>query len=166
MSKIKVKISHIDRLSNIEINGVTVNGFEYCGISRNGAAMFKCESGNVEVDVKGDIGPNENETINDLISLSLPLMAAFNVKEIPKRTIQEQIGEKLSKEKGGRLGFVCIWRERGDPLDEGGDSRVEMSVGEFLSIDKNKKGVWLIDGGWGGPPGPIHVRYNEDLQES
>ena len=35
------------------------------------------------------------------------------------------------------------------------------TVGEFLSDPANQSGDWFIDGGWGGPPGPIGVRWNE-----
>lgn len=41
------------------------------------------------------------------------------------------------------------------------------TVGEFLSNPINQYGLWLIDGGWGGPPGPRAVRWDgtrwEDL---
>lgn len=33
------------------------------------------------------------------------------------------------------------------------------SVGEFLSDASNQSGAWLIDVGWGGPSGPIRVRW-------
>ena len=62
----------------------------------------------------------------------------------------------LIGEDGGGFGFVCIWRD-GDH----GDSARKCTVGEWLSRPENKSGTWLIDGGWGGPPGPIHVRWNE-----
>lgn len=34
------------------------------------------------------------------------------------------------------------------------------TVGEFLSIPNNQSGSWFIDGGWGGPPGPIRVDWD------
>lgn len=61
----------------------------------------------------------------------------------------------LVDEDGGAFGFVCIWRA-GDK----GDSARRCTVGEWLSDPHNQSGVWLIDGGWGGPPGPIHVAWN------
>ncbi|WDQ26702.1 hypothetical protein phiKPNH21_00090 [Klebsiella phage phi_KPN_H2] len=80
-------------------------------------------------------------------------------------TIEDQIGKELAAEDGGGFGFVCIWREKGDPLDDGSDHARHCSVGEFLSRPENQKGKWLIDGGWGGPPGPIHVQWNEETNE-
>jgi hypothetical protein len=81
------------------------------------------------------------------------------------RTIEEQIGKTLAIEDGGAFGFVCIWRKPGDPLDDGSDHARTCTVGEFLSLPENQKGTWLIDGGWGGPPGPIHVRWNKNTSE-
>jgi len=81
------------------------------------------------------------------------------------KTIAEQIGKSLADEKGGGFGFVCIWRKRGDSLDDGSEHARKTTVGEFLSKPENQKGLWFIDGGWGGPPGPIHVRWNNDINE-
>ena len=81
------------------------------------------------------------------------------------RSIEQQIGEQLAYERGGGFGFVCIWRKRGDPLDDGSEHSRKVSVGEFLSNPNNQMGTWLIDGGWGGPPGPIHVRWNDKIGE-
>jgi hypothetical protein len=82
-----------------------------------------------------------------------------------KTEIETQIGKVLANEKGGTLGFVCIWRKANDPLDDGLACDRKCSVWEFLSNPKNQKGTWLIDGGWGGPPGPIHVRWNDNKKE-
>ena len=79
--------------------------------------------------------------------------------------IEKQIGETLANESGGGFGFVCIWRLKSDPLYDGESDAKKCTVGEFLSIDKNKKGIWLIDGGWGSPPGAIHVRWNNETHE-
>lgn len=81
------------------------------------------------------------------------------------RTIDEQIGKNLANENGCGFGFVCIWRKRNDPLDDKSDHARKMTVGEFLSKPENQQGVWLIDGGWGGPPGPIYVRWNNNISE-
>jgi len=62
----------------------------------------------------------------------------------------------LADENGAGFGFVCIWR----PKRSDGNHEAS-SVGEFLSRPENQSGTWLIDGGWGGPPGPIHVRWND-----
>lgn len=62
----------------------------------------------------------------------------------------------LIKEDGGGYGFVCIWH-----LGDNGPSARKCTVGEWLTMPENRSGTWLIDGGWGGPPGPIHVRWNE-----
>lgn len=35
------------------------------------------------------------------------------------------------------------------------------TVGEFLSLPEHQSGSWYIDGGWGGPPGPIRVDWIE-----
>lgn len=63
----------------------------------------------------------------------------------------------LIEENGAGFGFVCIWR-RGDS----GASARKCTVGEWLSQAENQSGTWLIDGGWGGPPGPIHVRWSDE----
>lgn len=77
--------------------------------------------------------------------------------------VTEQVGAGLSSENGGDYGFVCIWREKGDPLDDGSDhARYGITVGQWLSQEENQAGTWFVDGGWGGPPGAIHVRWNED----
>lgn len=81
------------------------------------------------------------------------------------KSIEEQIGESLAKDSGGAFGFVCIWRIKGDPLDDGADHARKCTVGEFLSQPENQAGTWLIDCGWGSPPGPIHVRWNEITSE-
>lgn len=65
------------------------------------------------------------------------------------------LSPQLIAENGGAFGFVCIWRK-----GESGGAR-QTTVGDFLSCPENQSGTWLIDGGWGGPPGPIHVRWNE-----
>jgi hypothetical protein len=67
-----------------------------------------------------------------------------------------KLSHTLIKENGSGFGSVCIFRN-GDT----GDSERRCTVGEFLSKPENQSGTWLIDGGWGGPPGPIHVRWNE-----
>lgn len=71
---------------------------------------------------------------------------------LPKQLINES----------GCGGFVCIWRKG----DRGDVARYGTTVGEFLSHPENQSGTWLIDGGWGGPPGPIHVRWNGTQWES
>lgn len=81
------------------------------------------------------------------------------------KNIEQQIGERLANERGGAFGFVCIWRKKGDPLDDGGENNRNCSVGEFLSRPENQSGLWLIDGGWGYPPGPVHVKWNEITME-
>ena len=81
------------------------------------------------------------------------------------RSIEKQIGETLANESGGSFGFVCIWRKRGDSLDDGSDHARKCTVKEYLAKSKNQNGLWLIDGGWCGPPGPIHVRWNNKKQE-
>lgn len=69
--------------------------------------------------------------------------------------------ETLLNENGGGFGFVCIWR-----LGEAGGRRDSVTVRQFLSDPANQSGTWLIDGGWGGPPGPIHVRWTVDHWEN
>lgn len=61
------------------------------------------------------------------------------------------------QEEKGMGGFVCIWRM---PRD-GSDIARHCSVGEFLSRPENFGGAWYIDGGWGGPPGPIRVYWDD-----
>ena len=70
------------------------------------------------------------------------------------------LGAVLFNERGGGYGFVCIWRQTGDALDDGTEhARHDTSVGEFLSRPENQCGTWRIDGGWGGPPGPVEVEW-------
>lgn len=78
------------------------------------------------------------------------------------KDVAEQIGKTLANERGGCLKFVCIWRLKGDPLDDGCSHIRRCSVGEFLSEESNQQGVWLIDGGWGFPPGAIAVQWQGD----
>lgn len=66
----------------------------------------------------------------------------------------------LIDENGGSFGYVCIWRS---PKDDDDYAR-KCSVGEFLSKKENQSGTWYIDGGWGGPPGPIRVDWDEQNQ--
>ena len=62
------------------------------------------------------------------------------------------------------LGFVCIWRlgEHNIATCNGVGAGMG-TVGLWLSGPDHQSGTWLIDGGWGGPPGavPIHVRWND-----
>lgn len=73
------------------------------------------------------------------------------------QSILRRLSSTLIAEKGGDFGFVCIWRAG----DTGDAARYGVTVGEWLLNPQNQIGTWLIDGGWGGPPGPIHVRWNE-----
>lgn len=68
--------------------------------------------------------------------------------------LAEQIGETLANERGMPGLGVLIWPE-GSPEQS---TLFSGTVGEFL-LTANRKTVWCIDGGWGGPPGPIHVRH-------
>jgi hypothetical protein len=66
-----------------------------------------------------------------------------------------KLPDVLIHENGGGYGFVCIWRHG----DSTRDSARRCTVEEFLSQPENQSGVWYIDGGWGGPPGPIMVSW-------
>ncbi len=57
----------------------------------------------------------------------------------------------------GMGGIVCIWRK-----DDHRDSGRSGSVGEWLSTPEHQRGDWYIDGGWGGPPGPLVVRWDDE----
>ena len=63
--------------------------------------------------------------------------------------------EELRNESGGLFGFVAIGR----PEQDEDCCRHGVTVEEFLSKPENFGGTWLIDGGWGGPPGPIRVDW-------
>ncbi len=65
------------------------------------------------------------------------------------------LSKSLLNERGMPGIGVAIWRK-----DRSQDYLVKTSVGEFLAKPENQSGTWLIDGGWGGPPGPIYVRWN------
>jgi hypothetical protein len=63
--------------------------------------------------------------------------------------------EELRNENGGPFGFVAIGR----PGQNDDCYRHGVAVEEFLSKPENFGGTWLIDGGWGGPPGPVRVDW-------
>lgn len=65
-----------------------------------------------------------------------------------------RLRKELIEERGMLLAGVAIWRrgEGAGPLWVG-------TVGEFLDRPDYQSGTWLIDGGWGGPPGPIEVDW-------
>lgn len=67
----------------------------------------------------------------------------------------------LVNERGMSPG-VHIARPGSKPSDE---NYRKCSVGEFLSRPENQSGEWLIDGGWGGPPGAIKVSWDDDSQD-
>jgi hypothetical protein len=71
------------------------------------------------------------------------------------------LSDTLRNERGMPPIGVAIWRQgdRGDDVNY-----VTTTVEEFLSKPENQAGTWLIDGGWGGPPGPIHVDWDETAQ--
>ena len=51
---------------------------------------------------------------------------------------------------------VAIWRK-----GQHDNVMQTCTVGEFLSRPENCSGEWLIDGGWGGPPGPLLVKWGD-----
>lgn len=61
----------------------------------------------------------------------------------------------LRDERGMPGSGVAIWRP-----DSSADVMWKGTVGEFLSDPANQSGRWLIDGGWGGPPGALAVDWN------
>jgi hypothetical protein len=67
------------------------------------------------------------------------------------------LSDVLRNENGGdHYGFVAISRpgQAGD-----GCYRYGVTVEQFLGMPENFGGTWLIDGGWGGPPGPVRVDW-------
>lgn len=80
-------------------------------------------------------------------------------QESTGKDVLASLPKNLVNENGGGFGFVMIWQ--GD-----NEHQWTRTVGAFLSMPENQFGTWLIDGGWGGPPGPIHVRWNGDSWES
>jgi hypothetical protein len=56
---------------------------------------------------------------------------------------------------------VCIWRKDKPNEFFSNNMIFDKSVEWFLSKEENCNGEWLIDGGWGYPPGPVRV-YWED----
>ena len=70
------------------------------------------------------------------------------------------LSETLRKEDGGGFGSVVICRAKGDPLGDDFDSARKCTVEEWLLKPENQSGEWFIDGGWGGPPGPIKVKWD------
>jgi hypothetical protein len=66
------------------------------------------------------------------------------------------LSDGLRNEDGGESWPVAIWR----PGRIGNDCyRHEVTVEQFLGMPGNFGGTWLIDGGWGGPPGPVRVDW-------
>lgn len=73
----------------------------------------------------------------------------------------EPLGERLRKEAGMPGIGVSICRPGRD------ESHMwNGTVESFLLMPEHQSGTWLIDGGWGGPPGPIHVRWTGVAWES
>jgi hypothetical protein len=68
--------------------------------------------------------------------------------------VTAKVPERLRDERGMPGIGVSIWRR---------DRSVEVlhtgTVEEFLLRPENQSGRWLIDGGWGGPPGPLVVDW-------
>lgn len=82
------------------------------------------------------------------------------MSKLTKESIEQQIGKSLANENGGGFGFICIWQEnQKDKHDQ------KCAVWEWLCKEENQHGTWFIDGGWGGPPGAVHVRWNNEKQE-
>jgi hypothetical protein len=75
----------------------------------------------------------------------------MNTATGPCRTLSEE----LRNEDGGLFRFVAIGR----PGQTDDCCRRGVNVEQFLSEPENFGGTWLIDGGWGGPPGPIRVDW-------
>jgi hypothetical protein len=67
----------------------------------------------------------------------------------------DRLSERLINEKGMTNIGTAIWR-----LDKSQDLMIKQTVGEFLSQPENQSGDWYIDGGWGGPPGPVMVHWD------
>jgi hypothetical protein len=68
-----------------------------------------------------------------------------------------RLPESLRRESGSPSIGVALWRPD-RPLGEPAKWHVG-TVEEFLSRPENQSGIWLIDGGWGGPPGPLTVAW-------
>lgn len=81
------------------------------------------------------------------------------------RDIPPTLAQEAGYPVGGDPRPFCSIR-RADDREERGTYQPGMTVGEFLSDPANQSGTWLIDGGWGGPPGPIHVRWNGEYWEN
>lgn len=70
--------------------------------------------------------------------------------------VLREISETL-RDETGMGGGVCIWRkDRSEVYFHPG------TVADFLLDHSHQSGEWCIDGGWGGPPGPIVVRWHVD----
>ena len=67
-----------------------------------------------------------------------------------------ELPEVLLNERGMPGSGVAIWR-LGEPIHY-----IKDTVASFLLTTENQSDTWLIDGGWGGPPGPIHVEWIGD----
>lgn len=69
--------------------------------------------------------------------------------------LTDNIPKQILEEKGMPSVGVCFWRE-----DRREPTKTAKSVKEFLEDPANQKGFWLMDGGWGGPPGPVVLKYH------
>ncbi len=67
--------------------------------------------------------------------------------------VLRKLSEQLINDKGMPNVGMAIWRDKEK-------TNYTTSIGEFLSLAENLGGYWLIDGGWGGPPGPILVIWD------
>lgn len=78
---------------------------------------------------------------------------------LPKR-LMDECGKcfDVSKQQHEIRG-VFIWRQGESETLANPRTRKMVTVGEFLGRPDNQSGSWLIDAGWGGPPGPIRVRW-------
>lgn len=73
----------------------------------------------------------------------------------------ERLDERLINEKG--MPSVGFFMGREDHSQE--FMIKDSTVGEFLSRTENQNGDWFLDGGWGGPPGPIMLHWDELFQQ-
>lgn len=81
--------------------------------------------------------------------------------------VLRDLPETLVAERGFPLeGGRCVWIGRKGGAGQDENYRHGVTVGEFLSQPENQSGVWCVDGGWGGPPGPIHVAWVDGRWQS
>lgn len=81
------------------------------------------------------------------------------IEVIQKRKAIQDIPKTLLNERGvPGVGVSYKWLRQREGVEVG---YFRETVGERLSKPESQSGTWYIDGGWGGPPGPVRLDWDE-----